>query len=112
MKRSFLIIVAIFAIGIVQVRHFATPAFSDEPVVLTRNQAPEITMFSSQSCKYCAIARSFFEKNQLSYTEYHIENSDKDWEMFQLLGGTGTPLIIVNGNIIHGFDEHAIRSSL
>jgi len=69
-------------------------------------------MFGSQSCHYCAIARSFFKKHKLSYTENDIDQSIKHREMFYRLGGQGTPLIIVNKSIIHGFDEKQIRAAL
>jgi len=112
MKRSFFIIAALFLASFTLVSHFSSRSFSDEPVVLTHDNPPEIIMFGTQTCKYCAIARAFFDKHQLLYTEHDIETSDKDMQMFRFLGGTGTPLIIINGEIVHGFDERAIRSNL
>jgi len=112
MKRPFFIIAAMFLASFILVSHFSIRSFSDEPVVLTHDTPPVIIMFGTRTCKYCAIARAFFDQHQLHYTEHDIETSDKDMHMFRLLGGTGTPLIIVNGEIIHGFDERAIRSNL
>ena len=83
-----------------------------DPIVFDKNRPPEIIMFSSQSCHYCDNARQFFNKYQLSYTENDIDISDKHRQMFSILGGKGTPLIIVNKEIIHGFDEDRIRKAL
>ena len=112
MKNPVLIIAVLFIAAFALVSHFSTSQFSSEPVVLNHGNPPNIVMFGSQSCKYCAIARAFFAQHALPYTENDIDTSDKHRQMFYLLGGKGTPLIIVNGQLIHGFDETAIRRSL
>lgn len=73
---------------------------------------PQIIMFGSQSCEYCKLARHFFDKHQLPYTENDIDISDKHRQTFDILGGKGTPLIIINKELIHGFDEAMIRDAL
>ena len=84
---------------------------SDEPLVLHRFP-PEIVMFGTQSCQYCQLAREFFKQHHLSYQEHDIEKSDEHRRMFDLLGGRGTPLIIINRELIHGFDEAVVRKAL
>jgi glutaredoxin len=112
MKQSFFIIAAFFLAAFFLVSHYSTRLMSDEPVVLTRGDPPKILMFGTQSCKYCQLAREFFTLHQLPYEEKDIEVSDRNMQMFYLMGGRGTPLVIVNGDVIHGFDEQAIRDSL
>ena len=84
---------------------------SDEPLVLHRFP-PEIVMFGTESCPYCRLARQFFDKHHLAYKEHDIEKSDEQKRIFDLLGGRGTPLIIINKELIHGFDEDAVRKAL
>ena len=112
MKNPLLIIFALFIAAYFLVEQFSSSRFSTEPVVLTHANPPDIVMLGTQSCKYCQIAREFFNTQQLPYVEYDIEKSDKHRQMFYLLGGKGTPLIIINGTTIHGFDEWAIRNAL
>ena len=112
MRIPLFIIVALFIAGYALVGHFSSPAFSSDPVVLRHGNEPKIVMFGTQSCKYCAIARSFFQAHHLPFVENDIDTSDKHLQMFYILGGKGTPLIVVNGEIIHGFDETAIRAAL
>lgn len=84
---------------------------SDEPLVL-HQYPPEIVMFGTQSCPYCRLARDFFNKHHLNYLEHDIETSDEQRRVFDLLGGRGTPLLIINKKLIHGFDESVAREAL
>jgi glutaredoxin len=86
-------------------------SLSDEPVVL-HHSPPQIVMFGTRSCMYCQQAREFFKKHNLPYVEHDIELSDEHRRLFDLLGGRGTPLLIINKEIIHGFDERAVRDAL
>ncbi|VAW56597.1 hypothetical protein MNBD_GAMMA07-295 [hydrothermal vent metagenome] len=116
-KRAFyqqplIIIFVLFIAGFFLVQHFAIQALSDEPLVLTKANPPKIIMYGTQSCKYCFIAKSFFDKHNLPFIEYDIDRSEKHMNMFRLLGGRGTPLIIINEDIIHGFNEQLMRKAL
>ena len=111
-KNSFPVIAGLFLIFYYIISQLSNSDLSDEPVVITKQNPPEIMMFASQSCHYCAIARRFFKKHTLPYTENDIDLSIEHREMFYRLGGKGTPLIIVNKSIIYGFDESQIRAAL
>lgn len=112
MKKQPLIIFSLLILAYLVLLSQGRPVYSEAPVELRHANPPEIVMFSTRSCKYCEIARGFFAKHNLPYTEHDIELSDKHMQTFQLLGGRGTPLILINGNIIHGFDEQMLRDAL
>ncbi|TNF36061.1 MAG: glutaredoxin family protein [Gammaproteobacteria bacterium] len=112
MKNPLLLIAIGFLVLFFVVGHYAENRLSDEPVQLTRANPPTIVMFGTRSCGYCQLAKQFFARHQLPYTEHDIELSDKHRELFYLMGGRGTPLLIVNGEIIHGFEENLIRAAL
>ncbi len=112
MKKSFFIIPILFLGAYIAVSKYSSERLSDDPVTLKRADPPEILMFGTQSCKYCRLARKFFALHDLPYVEKDIETSDQNMQAFYLLDGKGTPLIIVNGRVIHGFDEQAIRDAL
>ncbi|RDH84557.1 MAG: hypothetical protein DIZ80_03560 [endosymbiont of Galathealinum brachiosum] len=111
-KQPAIIIFTLFIAGFFLVQHFSRQMISDEPLVLTKANPPEIIMYSTQNCPYCYIAKEFFNKHNLPYTEYDIERSEKHMKMFYLLGGRGTPLVIINKEIIHGYDERLMRKAL
>jgi len=112
MKSPILIIAGLFLVFYYAVSQLSNNDLSDEPVVFNKANPPEIVMFGSQSCRYCAVARSFFKKHELPYIEHDIDQSVKHREMFYRLGGQGTPLIIINKSIIRGYDEKQIREAL
>jgi len=111
-KQPIVIIFVLFIAGFFLVQQFATQMLSDEPLVFNKARPPEIIMYSTQNCPYCVITKAFFEKHNLPFTEYDIEKSEKHMKMFYLLGGRGTPLVIINKEIIHGFNEQLMRDAL
>jgi len=110
-QQPIVIIFALFIAGFFLVQNFSQQMLSDEPLVLTKAN-PKIIMYGTQSCHYCVLAKAFFKKHNLNYTEYDIEVSAEHMKMFQILGGRGTPLIIINKKIIHGFNEQLMRDAL
>ncbi len=111
-KQPVLYILAFFIAGYFFIQQYVHHHISDEPVVLSKANPPHIIMYGTSNCMYCHIAKAFFEKHNLPYTEYDIELSDKHMQTFYLLGGRGTPLLIINKTIIHGYDERMIREAL
>lgn len=111
-KHPLFIIFALFIAGYFFIQQYTQQYISDEPLVLTKANPPQIIMYGTKNCMYCYIAKQFFDKHQLPYTEYDLDDSDKNLQTFYLLGGKGTPLLIVNKEIIHGFDERLIRKAL
>lgn len=107
-----LIVIAAIMLALYQLasQHSAS-TLSDEPVILHHNP-PEIVMFGTQSCQFCQLAKQFFDKHHLVYIEHDIEASDEQRRIYDLLGGRGTPLIIINKQLIHGFDETEMRKAL
>jgi len=111
-KQPAIIIFVLFIAGFLLVQHYSKQMLSDEPIVLTKANPPEIVMYSTQNCPYCYITKEFFRKHKLPFKEYDIERSEKHLKIFYLLGGSGTPLVIINKEIIHGFDERQMRKAL
>ncbi|MCW8909952.1 MAG: glutaredoxin family protein [Gammaproteobacteria bacterium] len=112
MKHPFYIIGGLFLLAYITASQFASDDFSDSPVTLNKENPPQILMFGSQTCQYCTVARAFFKKHELPYTEKDIDTSEEARRIFDLMNGRGTPLLIINGQIIHGYDERMIREAL
>lgn len=111
-KHPLFIIFILFIAGYFFIQQYTQQLISDEPVVLTKANPPSIIMYSTTSCMYCYVAKEFFNKHQLPFTEYNVDNSNQHMQMFYRLGGRGTPLLIINKQILHGYDERAIREAL
>lgn len=73
----------------------------------------EIKIYTTPTCIWCAKAKEFFKANGIKYKEVDVSASQKDaMEMVKASGQRGTPVIDVNGEIIVGFNEPALRKAL
>jgi glutaredoxin-like YruB-family protein len=72
-----------------------------------------VTIYSTPSCTYCTLAKNFFKKNGVEFTEHNVATDlAKRKEMIEKTGQMGVPVIEVNGEIVIGFDENKLRSAL
>jgi glutaredoxin 3 len=73
----------------------------------------EVTIYSTPSCVYCNMAKNFFKANNVGYTEHNVATDlAKRKEMIDKTGQMGVPVIDIGGNIVIGFDEGQIKTSL
>ncbi len=72
-----------------------------------------VTIYSTPSCTYCNLAKDFFKKNKVEYTEYNVATDlAKRKEMIEKTGQMGVPVIELDGEIVVGFDEPRLREAL
>ena len=63
---------------------------------------PAIVMYGSPNCSYCRQAEAYFARCGLAFRNLDITASRQAHSEFLRLGGRGTPLILTNGEPIHG----------
>ena len=74
---------------------------------------PQVVMYATTWCGYCARARAFFTEHGISYVELDIERDARAEQMNRLLGGGGIPTILVGEDgLVRGFDERALSRML
>lgn len=73
---------------------------------------PEIILYGTSWCGYCAAAREFFKINGIHYTDLDVEKTSEGYEGHKKLGGGGVPLIVIGGETIHGYNESGLRQTL
>lgn len=73
---------------------------------------PEVTLYATEWCGYCAATRKLFEEKGIAYTELDVEKTSAGYEGHKKLGGNGVPLIVIGDEVIRGFDERALHKSL
>lgn len=72
-----------------------------------------ITIYSTPSCHFCHLAKEFFDENGIKYTDYNVmTDMEKRQEMVDKSGQLGVPVIIIDDQIIVGFDQTKISSLL
>lgn len=72
-----------------------------------------VAIYTTPSCGYCRVAKDWFRKNQVSFTEHDVSRDPrKAEEMMRKSGQMGVPVIDLNGKIIVGFNQPEIERSL
>ncbi len=72
-----------------------------------------IIVYSTPTCVYCNMAKSFFKASGFEYKDFNVATDlEKRKEMIDKTGQMGVPVIDIDGTIVVGFDESKIRSSL
>ncbi len=81
------------------------------------SQAPttehEVEIYSTPSCHFCAMAKAFLQAHEIAYTEYNVAaDPEKRGEMIQKSGQMGVPVIIIDNNLIVGYNKPKIMNLL
>lgn len=72
-----------------------------------------VTIYSTPTCVYCRMAKDYFKKNNVAYSEFNVaEDDEKREEMVQKSGQLGVPVIDIGGEIFVGFDQKGIAKAL
>ncbi|MBI3634317.1 MAG: glutaredoxin family protein [Candidatus Yonathbacteria bacterium] len=72
-----------------------------------------VTIYSTDTCGYCKMAKGFFTENGVPYTEYNVGTDlEKRKEMIEKSGQMGVPVILVDGDMVVGFDKAKLSSLL
>ncbi len=72
-----------------------------------------VKIYTTNHCPYCVMAKDFFKKNNVKYSEINVEdNQAAAKEMIEKSGQMGVPVIDIDGEIIIGFNRPAIERAL
>ena len=73
----------------------------------------KVIIYSTPTCHFCAMAKEFFKKNNVSYEEFDVaSNMEKRKEMMEKSGQLGVPVIIIDNQVIVGFDKPRLAQLL
>jgi len=77
------------------------------------NMDKNVTIYSTPTCHFCQMAKSFFKEKGISYTEHDVASDlQMRQEMVQKSGQMGVPVIFIGHEMIVGFDQGRIASAL
>lgn len=72
-----------------------------------------ITIYSTPTCHFCQMAKEFFKDNNVDYTEYNVaEDAEKRQEMVEKSGQMGVPVIVIDEQVMVGFDENKLKEAI
>lgn len=73
----------------------------------------QVIIYTTPSCVYCKKAKAFFHEHDVVYKEKDVSgDTGAVDEMVQKSGQMGVPVIDIDGAIIVGFDEPALKEAL
>lgn len=88
----------------------ALAAFSSSLAAPARDAG--VVMYATKACGYCARAREHFRARGVQWNERDVETSAQAAREWKALGGTGTPVIVIGGERIVGFQPQRIDAAL
>ena len=66
----------------------------------------KVTVYSTPTCPYCKRAKEYLSQKGIPYTDINVAaDRDKAKEMIQKSGQMGVPVIIVDDEIVVGFNQ-------
>ncbi len=68
----------------------------------------KVILYATSWCGYCEKARVLLNENNIEFHEYDIEKSPEGREQYQRLGGKGVPVLLINGEVLKGYDPSRI----
>ena len=80
---------------------------------MAKKSASKVKIYSTPDCIWCVRAKEFFNEHNIKFSELDVSADEKSAEeMVEKSGQMGVPVIDVNGEIIVGFNEPALRKAL
>ncbi len=72
-----------------------------------------VTVYSTPTCHFCHMAKDFFKANGIPFVEYDVASDiTKRKEMMEKSGQMGVPVIIIEDQLIVGFNKPEIAKLL
>ena len=75
-------------------------------------EQPEVLLYATSWCPYCAKTREFFRMHGIRYTEYDIEQSTAAAKGYRRLNGNGVPVVVVGERVVHGYNPDEMAALL
>ncbi len=72
-----------------------------------------VQVYSTPSCPYCTMVKSFLKKKQIPFEEYDVSRDQRRAdEMIRKSGQMGVPVVDVNGRVLVGYRPADIENAL
>lgn len=71
----------------------------------------QVTIYSTPTCHFCQMTKEFLKERNVPYTEHNVASDlERRQEMIQKSGQMGVPVVLVDDEIIVGFDKQKLES--
>jgi glutaredoxin-like YruB-family protein len=74
---------------------------------------PQVEIYVTSWCPYCDQAKAFFRSRGIRYAVFDVEKDENARRrMMRLSSSRAVPFVMINGQTISGFSEHAYQQAL
>jgi glutaredoxin-like YruB-family protein len=75
--------------------------------------AKEVKVYSTPTCPWCKKAKQWLDANKIAYQDFNVaqDKAARD-EMVKKSSQTAVPVIIIDGEIVVGFNEPVLKTKL
>ncbi|MBW2974580.1 glutathione S-transferase N-terminal domain-containing protein [Candidatus Woesearchaeota archaeon] len=73
----------------------------------------KVIVYGTERCPWCHKAKDFLKENNIEFEDKDVSSDEgASNEMIEKSGQRGVPVIDIDGTIIVGFDQEAIKKAL
>ena len=73
----------------------------------------KVSIYTTAGCIWCKKSKEWFKAHKIKYEEYDVgEDAKAREEMIEKSGQMGVPVIMVDDQMIIGFDDGALKKAL
>ncbi len=72
----------------------------------------DITIYTSNTCPYCTLAKNYLSEKGYSYNEKNVQTDKDARKELMSMGHMGVPVLVIDGEEIVGFDKEKIDALL
>lgn len=73
---------------------------------------PDVIMLGAWWCTYCYQAKKYFHKNNISYCEYDMENTEKGKQLYEQHGRGAVPILLIGQHRLKGYSQQQVEAAL
>jgi len=74
---------------------------------------PNVKVYSTPTCPYCIRAKDYLKEHNIPFENIDVSSDENGLqEMIKTSGQMGVPVILIDGDIIVGFDQGKIAEKL
>ena len=73
----------------------------------------KVTIYSTPTCHYCNLAKDYLKANNVPFESFDVSTDrEKQAEILEKTGQMGVPVIMIDSDVIVGFDKPRIAQLL
>jgi glutaredoxin 3 len=73
---------------------------------------PKIKIYTSNTCSHCSAAKEYLKEKELSYEERNVSTDPSAKKELIGMGYMGVPIIMVDDDVVEGFNKNKLDEIL